>query len=88
MLQTYRYPRFPYVQSAEQRAGVAQRRPVVIVGAGPVGLTAALECARLGLPAVVLDDNDTVSLGSRALCYAQRSLEVWDRVGVAGALVV
>jgi 3-(3-hydroxy-phenyl)propionate hydroxylase len=35
-----------------------------------------------GLPAVVLDDNNTVSIGSRAVCYAKRPLEIWDRLGV------
>ena len=87
MLKTYQYPEFPYVQSAEQRAGVVRRHPVVIVGAGPIGLTAALECARRGIPAVVLDDNNTVSIGSRAVCYAKRPLEIWDRLGVGERMV-
>ena len=87
MLNTYTYPRFPYRQSEEQRAGTVRRHPVVIIGAGPIGLTAALECAARGLPAVVLDDNDTVSIGSRAVCYAKRSLEVWDRLGVGERMV-
>ena len=60
MLKTYRYPEFAYRVSDEQRSGTVRRHPVVIVGAGPIGLTAALECAARGLPAVVLDDNNTV----------------------------
>lgn len=87
MLKTYQYPEFAYVQSAEQRSGTVTRHPVVIVGAGPVGLTAALECARRGIPAVVLDDNNTVSIGSRAVCYAKRPLEIWDRLGVGERMV-
>ena len=87
MLHTYAYPRYPYRQSDEQREGTPRRHPVVVIGAGPIGLTAALECARLGLPCVVLDDNDTVSIGSRALCYAKRPLEIWDRLGLADRLV-
>jgi len=87
MLHSYQYPRFPYQQSLEQKTGQIRRHPVVIIGAGPIGLTAALECARLGLPAIVLDDNDTVSIGSRALCYAKRPLEIWDRSGVAERMV-
>jgi 3-(3-hydroxy-phenyl)propionate hydroxylase len=87
MLKTYAFPRFPYRRSAEQVHAVAVRHPVVIVGAGPVGLSAALDCASRGLRVVVLDDNDTVSVGSRALCYAKRTLEVWDRLGVAERLV-
>jgi 3-(3-hydroxy-phenyl)propionate hydroxylase len=87
MQQTYQYPRFAYRQSPEQKAGQVKRHPVVIVGAGPIGLTAALECAARGIPSVVLDDNDTVSIGSRAVCYAKRPLEVWDRLGVADRMV-
>ena len=87
MLQTYLYPEFAYVQSAEQKAGIVKRHPVVIVGAGPIGLTAALDCAKRGIPAVVLDDNNTVSVGSRAVCYAKRPLEIWDRLGVAERMV-
>ena len=87
MLKTYRYPKFAYLQSDEQKRGTPQRHPVVIIGAGPIGLTAALECAARGIPAVVLDDNDTVSIGSRAVCYAKRPLEIWDRLGVGERMV-
>jgi 3-(3-hydroxy-phenyl)propionate hydroxylase len=87
MLKTYAYPEFAYRQSAEQRDGRTQRHPVVIIGAGPIGLTAALECAARGLPAVALDDNNTVSIGSRAVCYAKRPLEIWDRLGVGERMV-
>lgn len=87
MLDTYTYPEFPYRQSEEQRSGRPLRHAVVVVGAGPVGLTAALEFAQRGLHVVVLDDNNTVSVGSRAVCYAKRTLEVWHRLGVAAPLV-
>ena len=87
MLKTYRYPEFAYVQSPEQRSGTLKRHPVVIIGAGPIGLTAALDCAARGIPVVLIDDNNTVSIGSRAVCYAKRSLEVWDRLGVARRMV-
>jgi 3-(3-hydroxy-phenyl)propionate hydroxylase len=87
MLKTFAFPRFEYRRAPEQSAGASRRHPVVVVGAGPVGLTAALDCARRGLHVVLLDDNDTVSVGSRALCYAKRTLEVWDRLGVARPMV-
>ncbi|UCE30118.1 MAG: FAD-dependent oxidoreductase [Burkholderiales bacterium] len=87
MLHTYTYPRFDYVRSEEQRTGQPVRHPVVVIGAGPIGLTAALEIAQRGIPVVVLDDNDTVSVGSRAVCYAKRPLEIWDRLGCAAPMV-
>ena len=81
MLSTYTWPEFEYRQSEEQKSGQVERHPVVIIGAGVVGLTAALDCASRGIPVVVLDDNNTVSVGSRAVCYAKRPLEIWDRLG-------
>lgn len=83
MLNTYDFPEFDYVQSPEQKSGKTLRHSVVIVGAGPMGLTAALDFAQRGLKVVLLDDNNTVSVGSRAVCYAKRPLEIWDRLGVA-----
>jgi 3-(3-hydroxy-phenyl)propionate hydroxylase len=83
MLKTYTYQKFAYMQSPEQREGRVMRRRIAIIGAGPIGLTAALEFGRLGLDTIVLDDNDTVSVGSRAVCYARRPLEIWDRLGCA-----
>jgi 3-(3-hydroxy-phenyl)propionate hydroxylase len=67
--------------AADVPAAGAARRPVVIVGAGPVGLAAAIDLAQRGVPVVVLDDDDTVSVGSRAICYAKRALEILDRLG-------
>lgn len=87
MLKTYSYREFDYRQSSEQAAGELRRHPVVIIGAGPVGLTLALACASRGLRVVLLDDNNSVSIGSRAVCYAKRTLEVWNRLGVAPKLL-
>lgn len=87
MLKTYRYREFAWAPTAEQRLGQRRRRPVIIVGAGPVGLTAALDCAHHGIPALLLDDNNTVSIGSRAVCSAKRALEIWDRLGCAAPIV-
>jgi 3-(3-hydroxy-phenyl)propionate hydroxylase len=85
MQQTYTYPEYAYTQSDEQRSGVLKRHPVVVIGAGPIGLTQALDFAYRGIPTVLLDDNNTVSVGSRAVCYAKRPLEIWDRLGVGEA---
>ena len=85
MLSTYQYPQFEYVQPPEQQSGTPRRHPVVVVGAGPVGLAGAIDLALQGVPVVVLDDDHTVSVGSRGVCYAKRALEVLDRLGVGAA---
>ncbi len=87
MLKTYRYPKYDYASPPEQQAGAVGHHPLVVVGAGPVGLAAAIELAQSGVPVVLLDDDDTVSIGSRGVCYAKRALEVLDRLGVGDACV-
>jgi 3-(3-hydroxy-phenyl)propionate hydroxylase len=83
----YSYPKFGYVRSKEQSEGIVKRHPIVVIGAGPIGLSAALDCAARGQPVVLLDDNDTVSIGSRAVCYAKRPLEIWNRLHCAAPMV-
>jgi 3-(3-hydroxy-phenyl)propionate hydroxylase len=60
MFSTYTAPVYPYVPSAEQATGQPAHHKVVVIGAGPVGLTAALDLAARGVSVVVLDDNNTV----------------------------
>ena len=81
MLQTYQYPKFEYAPPPELGAETTRRVPVIVVGAGPVGLAAAIECRRKDIPVLLLDDDDTVSVGSRGVCYAKRALEILDRIG-------
>ena len=61
--------------------------PVTIVGAGPVGLAAAIDLALYGVPSIVVDQKTQVSKGSRAICWSKRTLEIFDRLGVAGRMV-
>jgi 3-(3-hydroxy-phenyl)propionate hydroxylase len=79
-MKTHVNPIYPWKRASDQD-GPAVRRPVIVVGAGPVGLAAAIDLAQRGIPVVVLDDDDTVSVGSRAICYAKRALEILDRLG-------
>ena len=75
----YQHLKFDYARPADfSQAAV---HPIVIVGAGPVGLATAIDLARQGLPVVLLDDDDCLSVGSRALCFAKRTLEIFDRLG-------
>ena len=82
----YDYRPFPYVAPPGLTAP-EPRHKVVIVGAGPVGLALAIDLAQYGVASVVLDDNDVVSVGSRAICWSKRSLEILDRLGVGAKCV-
>ena len=85
-MKTYTFPRYAYRPPPELRGG-GRHRPVVVVGAGPVGLAAAIDLALHGVACVVIDDDDTVSIGSRAICWSKRSLEILERLGVAGRMM-
>lgn len=77
--------RQPFVMPPELRGGRTDA-PVAIVGAGPVGLALAIDLALRGVASVVLDDNDVVSVGSRAICWAKRTLEIFDRLGIGARM--
>ena len=63
------------------------RWPVIVVGAGPVGLCAAIDLAQRGIDVVVLDQGETSSVGSRAICWSRRTLEILHRLGCADRLI-
>ena len=83
----YQALRFEHGRHAEQDAAAPTQHPVAIVGAGPVGMTLALDLAQQGIPVVLLDDDDKLSAGSRAICFAKRTLEIFDRLGVGDSMV-
>ena len=87
MTTDFQAQRFEYRRHAEQDGASAARHPIVIVGAGPVGMTLALDLAQQNIAVIVLDDDDKLSAGSRAICFAKRTLEIWDRLGVGDAMV-
>ncbi len=60
--------------------------PVVIAGAGMVGLTLAIDLVLAGVDVVVLEKSDGAAEGSRSICQAKRTLEIWDRLGVGEAI--
>src|SRR6516165_3111263 len=80
---------FGYRRHADQDrtgADIAEHR-VIVVGAGPVGLSLAIDLAQRGQDVLLLDDADRIGEGSRAICFSKRSLEFWDRLGVGDRMV-
>jgi 3-(3-hydroxy-phenyl)propionate hydroxylase len=87
MNRIFETPLYPYRRSRDQDSIEDVRHPVVVIGAGPVGLAAAIDLVQHGVPVVVVDDNDRVSFGSRAICFAKRPLEILDRLGCGDPMV-
>ena len=87
MNKIFEIPLYSYQRSDDQDASSPVRHPVVVIGAGPVGLAAAIDLAQQGVGVVVLDDNDKASFGSRAICFSKRTLEIADRLGLGDPLV-
>src|SRR3954462_4383421 len=71
----------------DRAAANAAEYPVVVVGAGPVGLSLAIDLARRGQGVGLLDDADRIGEGSRAAWFSKRSLEYWDRLGIGQRMV-
>lgn len=65
---------------------MTEAAPVVIAGAGLVGLTLAIDLTQQGVPVIVLEKRTGVAEGSRSICQARRTLEIWDRLGVGQAM--
>ena len=81
----YELPSYPFVPPPELGDKAPAKHPIVIVGGGITGLTLACSLARLGVKAILLDEDDTVGVkgaSSRGICYTQKSLEIFERLGV------
>ncbi|PSL00926.1 pentachlorophenol monooxygenase/3-(3-hydroxy-phenyl)propionate hydroxylase [Murinocardiopsis flavida] len=86
----------PPAAAADDRpppAAAPDAPPVLIAGAGPVGLCTALTLARFGVPSVVLEaqaERDAAyfrTTGSKAICFQRDVLDVFDRLGAAERLL-
>jgi len=77
---------YPYERSPDQDAAPV-RHPVVVMGGGPIGIAAALDLGLQGIPVLVLDDHEGVGQGSRAICFAKRTLEIADRYGCGAEML-
>ena len=83
----YNYEPFAYRAPPELTGGKKSAARIAIIGAGPVGLALAVDLALHGVASIVLDDNNVVSVGSRAICWAKRTLEIFDRLGIGERMV-
>src|SRR6516165_3377169 len=61
--------------------------PIIVVGAGPVGLTTALGLYFYGLPFALFEDDAELSLDTKAGTILTRTLEAFRRYGVAEAVL-
>jgi 2-polyprenyl-6-methoxyphenol hydroxylase-like FAD-dependent oxidoreductase len=66
---------------------VSSTQPVLVVGAGPVGLVAAAELARRGTPVRIIDKLMSPTTESRAIVARARSLEMLDRMGLVQQVI-
>ncbi len=81
----FQYPKFD-APGPDARTG-KQAAKVAIVGAGPVGMAAALALAKEGIPSILFDNKDTFNDGSRAICIARPSYYILESLGIADPFV-
>ena len=82
---SYTLPEYPFSAPPELLEGRSRHHGVVIVGGGLTGLTLACRLAQLRIPAVLVDEDNTVGVkgaSSRGICYTQQSLEIFQRLGI------
>ncbi len=78
---------YPHFEPPTGPARDTLRDPVTvaIIGAGPVGLTAALALAQEGVRSVLFDDKASFNDGSRAICLSRASFHIFQALGIVGA---
>lgn len=82
----YDYKIHPFVRPPEMD-GPTDRTPVVIVGAGPIGMVLALLLAKWGVRTVILEAEAQVSEGSRAVAFTRRSQEILQLAGAIAPFI-
>ncbi|MBL8271790.1 FAD-dependent oxidoreductase [Steroidobacter sp.] len=80
-------PIWRHIGTSPPPESTRERLTTVIVGAGPVGLTMALDLGRRGHRVTVLNKLNYIAVGSKAICFAKRTLDIWQRLGAAEAMV-
>ena len=61
---------------------VTTKTPVLVVGAGPTGLTMAAELTRHGIPCRIIDKKSGVTDKTKALTLQSRTMEVFEDMGL------
>ena len=77
----FTYPQFQAPPAGAPRGTDAL---VIIVGAGPIGMTAALTLAAEGVRSLLVEAKSTFNDGSRAICVSRSSYHILDRIGAVG----
>ncbi len=80
-------PVWRQIEAAPAPRAKREKLETLIVGGGPVGLTAALDLARKGRRVVLINKLDFITAGSKAICFSKRTLDVWTRLGVGDPMV-
>ncbi|MFT5112684.1 MAG: 3-(3-hydroxy-phenyl)propionate hydroxylase [Parasphingorhabdus sp.] len=74
---------YPYFEAPQRSTGKERESiRVAIIGAGPVGMTAALALAKENIACVLFDNKSTFNDGSRAICIARPSYYIFEYLGV------
>ena len=82
----YQLPVYEFERPPELSGEDPGPYPVLVVGAGLAGLTLAAELGRRGVPVVLLEQGASLGvlgIASRGIAYAKRTLEIFDRIGIA-----
>lgn len=87
MSATAAIPVWRKMEAAPAPRAKREQLETLIVGGGPIGLTAALDLARRGRRVVVLNKLDFIAAGSKAICFSKRTLDIWTRLGVGDEMV-
>ena len=83
----FNWEEFPLISPEHIKAEGKEKSPVIIIGAGPVGLAIALGLSQHEVPSVILERRTTISKGSRALAMTRRSLQILDQLGIGKAVM-
>ncbi|MCC6142465.1 MAG: FAD-dependent monooxygenase [Candidatus Hydrogenedentes bacterium] len=79
----FKYKIYPFERPKEMDGNQQAGHPVIVIGAGPIGLVLAIRLRQHGVPCVLIEAEAQVSGGSRAVALSRRSMEIIEQVGVA-----